>query len=154
MRRKVSQAFLNASHRKKFENHWFTTLITAMFLKQFKVTELKSEHQFFQHTRETWFSKYASLRYRFSAFPPQTIFFCFWLTCVLKLRGSRHLQSFQGLPKTTGVISFTHRSKGFFHVSFNRQSQFLNMNDFWFWVNFCLASEFWTLGRWHPSRRA
>ena len=22
MRRKVSQAFLNASHRKKFENHW------------------------------------------------------------------------------------------------------------------------------------
>ena len=24
MRRKVSQAFLNASHRKKFENHWAT----------------------------------------------------------------------------------------------------------------------------------
>ena len=26
MRRKVSQAFLNASHRKKFENHWFRKL--------------------------------------------------------------------------------------------------------------------------------
>ena len=26
MRRKVSQAFLNASHRKKFENHWATRI--------------------------------------------------------------------------------------------------------------------------------
>ena len=26
MRRKVSQAFLNASHRKKFENHWLRVM--------------------------------------------------------------------------------------------------------------------------------
>ena len=55
----------------------FATLITAMFLKQFKVTELKSENQFFHHAGETWFSMYASLQYRFSAFQPQTIFFVF-----------------------------------------------------------------------------
>ena len=55
MRRKVSQAFLNASHRKKFENHWLKVIHKMPCLRQNATICLKINLQ----RLETEFSKKA-----------------------------------------------------------------------------------------------